>query len=314
MRDPTDPTDPNADIDLATAAHIALAAQTATTRTAPAGLTRLQPGDFPAIRLHTSGKPNSPSTAHRPTLPPGAPDGACRVCGGVGWYALAVPLGDARFGQLQPCACLEARRAERQAAAAAQQLAALRNELGALAAKTFAAYVPTWPSDPRQRDSLHRARQHAMQYADAPGDRWLFISGPPGTGKSHLAAAAAIQIAQTQQVAGYYRSVPDMLDALRSGYRAGTFDANVLALCTVPVLVLDDLGAEPDTEQNRALLFRMVNFRADRTELLTVITSNAPLADVPDRRIASRLAMRCIEIRIVAGDYRVILGRARTAA
>lgn len=300
------PPDELAAIDLGAEAHIALARQQAARRQGEA----LRP-----IRM-TDWRSSAPAT---PQPPAPAVAGSSCICGGVGWYKEAVPLGHPNFAKLLPCSCKRAEQAQRRQDAQRELLAALGGEMGELAAKTFATFDPDW--DAASADLLRSARATCQRWADAPGDRWLFLTGPCGTGKSHLAAAAALELARSGRSA-FYRSAPAMLEALRAGYRAGDFDARLAAVCDVPVLVLDDLGAESPTASNRSLLFTILNHRALRPDLITIITSNVDLEpfaesdpEFPnlDKRIASRIAMRATVVPVIAHDYRVQLGTRRAS-
>ena len=67
------------------------------------------------------------------------------------------------------------------------------------------------------------------------------ISGPPGTGKSHL--AQAIGRAAIQQ--GYrvtYREAHTLLEEIAEAAVDGTRKALLTELATVPLLIIDDLG------------------------------------------------------------------------
>lgn len=124
----------------------------------------------------------------------------------------------------------------------------------------------------------------------------VFITGPNGVGKTHLAAAlskwwAAAGLFQ----AGKWIPCPYMLMELRSTFnnRAGqqTEMDIVTAYGQAPYLVLDDVGAEKVTDWTLSSLYVVLNTRIDRC-LPTVVTSNLDLKDLDqlEPRIASRLA------------------------
>lgn len=189
----------------------------------------------------------------------------------------------------------------------------LKSELGTLACCTLDNYDPQLPSSPKHQRCLEQARKAVAAYADDPGDRWLYLHGPVGTGKSHLAAAAANALAESYQQDAYYRSVPDMIDAIRSGYREGDYDARLEAVKRVPILVLDDLGTEDPTPKALALLFQIVQYRAIR-DSITLITSNLSLdqyAIVIDDRIASRIRGRSLIIPVISEDARALRASTR---
>ena len=216
----------------------------------------------------------------------------CPACNGSGWYALAVPPGNAAFGQPQPCMCTLRRRADRRAA----QLA-LASNLPALQRTSFATFHATSGT----AQALHCART----FASAPSG-WLTLAGPYGTGKTHLAAAIANE-ALTAQLAVLFVVVPDLLDQLRSSYDepVARFSERLAAVKQAELLVLDDLGTEYLTSWAREKLYQIVNYRYN-AQLPTVFTTNCALDDL-DGRIVSRMHDRGIGAQIVtlrARDYR----------
>ena len=70
-----------------------------------------------------------------------------------------------------------------------------------------------------------------------------------GMGKTHLAAAIANQAA-ADGIDVVFQPVPDLLDWLRASYSAysDSYQERFDRIRTVPVLILDDLGAESGTE------------------------------------------------------------------
>lgn len=237
------------------------------------------------------------------TYPPPPPKpAACARCGGAGYYLLAVPLYDARSRQLQPCDC-PAYAAQR-AGKLEVQLAAFRSELGLLADKRLATFDmgrPPATMSAIERQSLRAALTACHAYLEQDEPDWLYLFGPVGSGKSHLAAGVAWELAE-RGLAVVYRSVPDLIDSIRAGYAAGDYDARLAAIKDAPLLVLDDLGTE--RESGGTLLFQIIEYRA-KQPTRTLITSNLRLAE-HDQRIASRIGGRARLIPVLAPDYRAL--------
>ncbi len=158
----------------------------------------------------------------------------------------------------------------------------------------------------RQRDSLESAFQAARRWAETP-EGWLVLLGQTGCGKTHLAAA----IANCRLDAGdavCFANVPDLLDELRATFAPGAverFDAAFTRLREVPVLVLDDLGAQQSSAWAEEKLYQMLNHR-HLGRLPTVVTTNLELSKM-EPRIASRLAdLQVSNVHeITAPDYRL---------
>ena len=140
-----------------------------------------------------------------------------------------------------------------------------------------------------ERKSLEGAYRRARKYADPPVQDWLVLMGPPGRGKTHLAAA----IANFHRQGGndtLFIVVPDLLDYLRSAYAPDsrvTYDEVFNRVRTVDLLVLDDYGEEAAKPWAREKLYQIINYRYN-ARLPTVITTALDL-DAMDERIRSRL-------------------------
>lgn len=270
--------------------------------------------------------PSSPPGSSRP--PSGSASGECG-CDGSGYYLLAVPHGDPRWGKLQRCAC--GRSADSSRAAAR-----LGDELGGLAHCTFETFdlarplLPIYQLDGRYYQQLHRvpmerrgdaklisipvqetalanAYHDAHAYAADPRG-WLCLHGAYGAGKSHLAAAIAhVRAASGESVR--YRSVPGLLDRVREGFKDGTADAVFNDVLGCDLLILDDLGAQHLSGWSYERLFRILN---ERQGVGTIVTMNvhpddlANPADVDAARLTDRIAQAARKVWLPISSYRRI--------
>lgn len=103
----------------------------------------------------------------------------------------------------------------------------------------------------------------------------LVILGPVGTGKTWLAAAIVKQLMvniQQQPVPCTFITVADLMASLRGPFRPG-LDVDMQQFMLAPVLVLDDLGQEMQTEWTREQLYRLAHARYHEGRP-TIVTSN----------------------------------------
>ena len=143
----------------------------------------------------------------------------------------------------------------------------------------------------RDQEGLARALNVAKTFASFP-EGWLLFTGSRGSGKTHLAVAIAGEsLRQGRQV--FFAFVPTLLDHLRMTYSPDSpvgFDELFEQVLNVPLLILDDLGAENSTAWAEEKLYQIVVHRHE-ARLATVITTASTMEELEDSkpRISSRL-------------------------
>lgn len=219
------------------------------------------------------------------------------------------PVGHPDFGKLLPCPACGAQVAQqrrRQAYEQHQAVIAQYTQLsGRAATQTFETFRRSSVTQP-----VKVAYTAAMRFALDPHG-FLVLSGDVGTGKSHLAAAIAnFQASRPDPALTLFFIAPDLLDMLRSGYGRGDYDALLRLTRDCDLLILDDLGAESQTDWATEKLFGIVNHRYQQRQA-TVVVTNCELADL-DPRLNSRLhEVGFVQfVRVVGNDYR-LTGRAQ---
>ena len=132
-----------------------------------------------------------------------------------------------------------------------------------------------------------------------PGDG-LFVVGPAGTGKTHLACAIVRWRWEHGRRAIFQRAA-EFFATIRESYDQSTSERAVMEpLLTASMLVLDDLGSGSMSDHERRFALELLDRRGNSL-LPTVVTSNWSLSEISERmddRIASRLAaFTSIELR-----------------
>jgi len=113
----------------------------------------------------------------------------------------------------------------------------------------------------------------------AAGDAWLdrganlILFGPPGTGKSHLAAALGFVLVENGWRVLFTRTT-DLVQRLQIARRELTLEAAIARLDKYHLLILDDLAYVTKDQAETSVLFELIGVRYERRSLL--ITANQP--------------------------------------
>ena len=118
-------------------------------------------------------------------------------------------------------------------------------------------------SSDRVSENLEAALKTARVYANNP-DGWLtFFSQNSGTGKTHLAMAIA-NYRKKQGDRVLFAFVPELMDHLRSAFSPGSklnSDNVFNEIKGCPLLILDDLGEERETDWVEDRLYQLIVHR-----------------------------------------------------
>ena len=160
--------------------------------------------------------------------------------------------------------------------------------------------------NPYNKDIISFCNENMLKGKTKPS---LFLYGPCGTGKTHIAVASVRDLVDRRNV--LFTTVPQLLLNIRS-----TFDSNSQKITeqriinmygSCGMLVLDDFGAEKISDWSRQIVGQIVHER-DSNSRPMIITSNMSITEVSkqmDKRIASRIAGSCLIWKLNGSDYRM---------
>jgi len=145
---------------------------------------------------------------------------------------------------------------------------------------------------------MRKNYEECRQFADSFNGKGygLFMMGNTGLGKTHLSLSIANELIKK----GYcviYGSVPELLRRLDKEQFKNA-DGDTMALITdCDLLILDDLGAENNTDRYTSLLYEMINARQSRS-LPMIINTNLEMAQIKVR-YQDRLWSRLFSMRVL---------------
>ena len=117
----------------------------------------------------------------------------------------------------------------------------------------------------------------AQVMAVAAGDAWLktganlLLFGPPGGGKSHLAAAIGLALVENGWKVLFTRTT-DLVQKLQVARRELALEAALNRLDRFDLLILDDLAYVTKDQAETSVLFELIGARYERRSML--ITAN----------------------------------------
>jgi DNA replication protein DnaC len=122
----------------------------------------------------------------------------------------------------------------------------------------------------------------AQVMALAAGDSWLekganlIMFGPPGGGKSHLAAALGLALVENGWRVLFTRTT-DMVQRLQIARRELALESAISKLDKYHLLILDDLAYVTKDQAETSVLFELIGARYERRSLL--VTANQPFGE-----------------------------------
>ncbi len=189
----------------------------------------------------------------------------CEICNNTGYVVRRDENG---IDWSRECVCMKTRRS----------LRSIRNS--GLADMVTRYTFLNFQTPDRERQ---RIKQLAISYCDEP-EGWFYISGQPGSGKTHICTAICNEFMKDGKILKYmlWRDEAVQLKALLTDQEE--YNNRMYRLKTIPVLYIDDFlkckGDPSPAELN--LAFELINGRYNDSRLRTIISTERSIENVLD--------------------------------
>ena len=149
---------------------------------------------------------------------------------------------------------------------------------------------------------------HELGFVDRAEN--VILLGPPGVGKTHLAISLAVAAAESGRRV-YYGALADLVASLSEAKTSGNLARRLKVLTHPALLVVDEIGYLPVTQEGAILFFQLINARHERAS--TVLTSNKGFEEwggvlgdeVMAAALIDRLLHHCHIVNIRGNSYRM---------
>lgn len=198
-------------------------------------------------------------------------DPRCHICGGTGWIDWRNKDGllFARY-----CDCFKRRRQ-------------IQNLTASGLTRVSKYTLETFKTAQHWQE---RMKERALAFVEEPGQKWFYIGGQPGAGKTHLCTGICIELIN-QGRAVRYEVWPELSARLKTYRNENDYIREMAAIKNAQVLYIDDLFKGKITEADKQIAWEIINARyaADRQTIISSELHTSTIARI-DQAISGRIS------------------------
>ena len=182
---------------------------------------------------------------------------------------------------------------------------------------TNASIKDIWLTDKKRIPIIKEMTKFIDEYIETKQGKGIYLHGSFGSGKTYLISALINSLA-TKGVKTAIVYYPEFLRSLKAGFEEGTYSSKFNYIKNIPILLLDDIGAETTSVWNRDEILGSILQHRMSNNLPTFFTSNfsineleqhlsltkAGVDEIKSRRIIERVKFMTTEMSLVTINNR----------